>query len=171
MCFVFRHDMAKISAFFLPLVRIKPGVTPQYGWGAANPDMIGELHEIRNPELVLVRAGGVRKKDMRSPTHDCILAWVFFASSLPFLLQIDFPDIPRTYWKCRLDELERTVDTSGAVVTVSTNGDKAKTLFDSNANWYWESDGRRGEHWIMLTLPTDIVSIEAAEICVPRVSI
>jgi len=65
--------------------------------------------------------------------------------------------------------LERTWDTSGAVVTVSTNGSNAATLLDGNDHWFWESDGRRGEHWIMITLPNTITSIEAVELCVPRI--
>ncbi len=60
------------------------------------------------------------------------------------LVLVDFPDIPKTYWKCALADLERTWDTSGAKITVSTNAANAATLLDSNLKWYWESDGERG---------------------------
>jgi len=43
------------------IVRVKPGLTPKYGWGPATPGLIGSIHEIRNAELVLVSWGlGIR---------------------------------------------------------------------------------------------------------------
>lgn len=86
----------------------------------------------------------------------------------PLCPQVDFPELPN-YWKCRLEELEALADTSGALVEVSSKADQARRLLSGNSKRYWQSDGQRGQHWIMLTLPESIVSVEGVQLLLPHV--
>jgi ankyrin repeat protein len=60
------------------------------------------------------------------------------------------PDIPLRFL---ISEVERVFDTFGVTLTASTSGDAVYNVFKPDRDWYWQSDGERGQHWIQLELP------------------
>ena len=60
-------------------------------------------------------------------------------------------------------EMYLVYDTSGTLLTTSSAQDDAVKMFDVNSDSFWQSDGERGKHWIMLELP-DVVDVLALEV-------
>lgn len=62
-----------------------------------------------------------------------------------------------------VDELCAVFDTSGVMLTTSSSQDLSLNMFDSNRETFWQSDGARGEHWVLIEMP-DLVELLALEV-------
>eukprot|EP00041_Stephanoeca_diplocostata_P032123 m.1020733 g.1020733 ORF g.1020733 m.1020733 type:complete len:1577 (+) comp24090_c0_seq1:134-4864(+) len=74
------------------------------------------------------------------------------------------PDIRLRYLR---SEMYRVFDSSGVVVTASSQPDMAENVFDPDRGSFWQSDGERGQHWLAFAFP-HVGELVACEIDVPQ---
>lgn len=66
-----------------------------------------------------------------------------------------------------LSEMYRVFDSSGVVVSASSQADMAENVFDPDRGSFWQSDGERGQHWLAFAFP-HVGELVACEIDVPQ---
>ena len=78
------------------------------------------------------------------------------------VVKVSFVD-PSILLVFEVDELCAVFDTSGVMLTTSSNQGLSLNMFDSNRETFWQSDGARGEHWVLIEMP-DLVELLALEV-------
>jgi ankyrin repeat protein len=78
------------------------------------------------------------------------------------LVHVSFVD-PSMLLQFERGELCPVFDTSGVSITTSSAQASSLNMFDSDRETFWQSDGSRGEHWVLIELP-DVVELLAIEL-------